>query len=165
MTKEIVRRTRSHPPCIPQNTRPNGKNERKRLLSPRHQNPPILTPFSPTTRLLISPYLHNSTPSAERDNTIASSDVSDKERELVLVTGGPVHQWTRSARTWAHPFTPLTSILVGVDYQYCGSETGDAESVYVCPLPLIPRPPHNLLSSLDNTEASLPLYSRSDFPL
>lgn len=52
-----------------------------------------------------------------------------------------MQQQLRGARTWAHPFTPLVTLRVGAVCQYCGSETGDAESVYVCPLPLIPLPP------------------------
>jgi len=75
-----MRRISFHPPCIPKNTRPNGKNERKRLLSSKRRNPPILTPISPTTDLSISPHTRNSTHLYERGNIIRGTDVLDKER-------------------------------------------------------------------------------------
>lgn len=88
-----MRRIGFYPPCIPKNTRPDGKNERKRLLSPWHRNPPILTPFTPTTSVVISPHHHNSTHSTEGDNMMRVMMYQTRtERD-------PYHSWLWTSDT------------------------------------------------------------------
>jgi hypothetical protein len=102
-----------HSPCIPQNTRPSGKNEGKGLLSDRHGNTPILTPSTPTTGTLISPHPRNSTHPLEEDNMISLGNVSDKEGELPLPQWR-YNQWNSRKATRAHGASPHPAVKAGL---------------------------------------------------
>ena len=77
-----------HPPCNPKNTRPNGKNERKRLLSPWYRNPPILTPFIPT-------------PAPAKHRPSGWARWVDGSHTRVRRGGRAIHTQQSVARTWS----------------------------------------------------------------